>query len=249
MAKGGRWNDPVQPGAFALVCILLGVALHVLALRWSDWRLPAVPDAHQLQATTFEWMPSAQSWSGLFDSAPLFVPTALNHSATLSGIASLTEELELFNPYGPILQGKQVLDEQQSALGAALIMAGDTLDESAVLQLFAPSWRPWVAGPWSTEQIPTRIAAMFVVQPVRNDLSFTLRRPASEALLESLPAALWSPAEWLLQVEPTGIVGQALQLSGSGDPSLDAAIRSELQSQAHTWNLPAGYFRVQFLPN
>ncbi|MCD8482648.1 MAG: hypothetical protein LR015_08290 [Verrucomicrobia bacterium] len=243
MARGGQWNEPVKPGAFALVCIAVGMVLHLLAINLANWQLPSVKDSPPAQQTTYTLITDRTLLSELFDSAPLFLPTAVNFSATLSGIASLTEELEVFAPHAPMLAGRSALREQRAGLDQD---ASTSLDLYATLLRAQPAWRPLslVANANVGDPELPRFRFFSLASP----LAQALEQSVSTALAQVVPNDLWSPAEWWFQVEPTGVVGQPLPTAGTGHPAFDEAIRQEILTRSHLWNLPPGYYRVVLTP-
>lgn len=172
----------------------------------------------------------------LFDSAPLFLPT--RWSTTLSGS-------RVGRPGGddPFALFASEISATPASLRPPAIPVGDAvpallpdrggMDEFSAMGRDDPSAK--------VGALPPRGAAWEVRRADNGNLVLSGR------VKSAIPEAgdlLWQPAEFWLMVNQAGPVGAPLVASGTGSDSLDAALRSLIQSSEPVNLLPPGYYRI-----
>lgn len=184
--------------------------------------------------------------AALYDSAPLFVPTAWNAATRPPLPRQETPAASLFEPFGarlslsgeslrptPPVPPAQVADEllQTPYAGMAPL---------ATLGQRARPILPLPEGDRSGE-LTARI------YPAGEETALLVRRvilPEGEGPGE----ALWEPALFRLDVGPLEAVRQPVLERSSGLPALDRALAAALGRPWFSADLPAGYYRVQVGP-
>ncbi len=178
----------------------------------------------------------------LFDSRPLFVPTLWNVASSLQGIARLHDETELFSFFGPELS----LDQ-----GSVLSIAPDLVEEVEVLDERVPVPGVFPLRGFGQIRSPTVEAAL----QTRGGLLEIENLGSGSSLIQmklpdslQAPERMWTPAVFIIEVDPRAVGAPPLRVSGSGIASWDAALAEYIASPRFRRQLPSGYYRVTIGP-
>lgn len=173
----------------------------------------------------------------LFDSAPLFFPTPWNASSSPTVDALEQRPEELFDSFPARLS----YGERDFGLGAIVTVKADTILQS--LEAFDDRAH-LVFGEAEVEQpeLSARFALMEVIDPALGETVLKAAVPPEGGPEEG--KQLWSPAEFLVQVEATGVVGEPVLLRGSGVEEVDQFLRASLRRLISSRMLDIGYYRV-----
>lgn len=248
-AAGQIWATFRSGGRVAMLMLGGGILLHVAFFALAPLEqtpqnpMPAQrPFVRVVSAETAEAAAQAlQEQSLLLDSAPLFLPTRLNHSQTPAPLP-IPDPAPLFKDYAPRI-----------ALNAATLLPPspwqtetvDTLKQTAERSLLAVE----LTAPFQIWQEPVPLpeqpatGACEIREAGTGELRLLL--PWPEAIL-SHPAAgeLRQPAQFQLVVQHRSHAAQPLVIRGTGSENLDLLLLQFLQRPEVAAQLPNGYYMV-----
>jgi len=181
-------------------------------------------------------------WAYLFDTSPLFFPTRWNASGASVATAALDQRPEpLFLPFPARLS----YGERDFGLGAIVSVQMETPLE--ILRGFDDPVRG-VFGEGKVEiaALEERFALVEVLAPDGSGAILEKTIPVEGA--PKIGARLWAPAEFLVQVVPTGRLGEPVRVRGTGIEAVDHYLGTELLSLLEERMLEPGYYRVRIGP-
>jgi hypothetical protein len=173
----------------------------------------------------------------LFDSAPLFLPTRWN-SASSPVVRGLEQSPgDLFNPFPARLS----YGEADFGLGTSGGERAKPPLES--LKIFGDQTHT-VFGRGEVDQpaLDPRFAVIEVFDFAHGQIVFRDSVSSSEAPV--IPSRLWRPVDFLLQVEPIGVVGEPVLLGGSGVEEVDQFLRGAVRGMVQKRMPAPGFYRV-----
>lgn len=185
-----------------------------------------------------------QEQAVLLDSKPLFMPTVWNVASSLQNIARLRDESELFARYQPVLRLRQEgWEPGPESLPSSTTSLAAVLEGQAAYPLRGFGERGDLNG---REPLEPRVAAISFKNLGGGP------NPGDRAL-PALPGAapperLWSPAVFVLLVDPRTGGGEPLRVASSGIAEWDRALNRYLASPAFRQRLAPGYYRVTVGP-
>jgi hypothetical protein len=177
--------------------------------------------------------------SMLMDSAPLFLPTRWSTSGTRH-VEYTDSQSDMFESFSPEI----TLNADRMKPPATDV----PVDKNAVsAKVDAHStFLIGRSGDASGKQVMNARSAFYEVHAAQDGkliMTGTIQNPIPEA-----GDLLWQPAEFWVRVVQEGVMGSPLLTSGSGNDSLDAALRNIVSSEKKIALLPPGYYRVVIGP-
>ena len=183
-----------------------------------------------------------QEQAELFDTAPLFLPTAWNYSGDLGDILRIDDQSALFEPFPPILS----VDEE--TLNGIDAIEKSTVDSPRGF-LEVVDWDFFHAF-GERETLPRGVEERTGFLEIRGfGKEFLLRAERlPERLLREIEAPLWSPARFYLLVDSIGIVGHARMAKSTGSQIVNRALQNYLAEPFFAAGLKPGYYIVDIGP-
>ena len=250
-AEGHRFRLPLTP---TVVCILiLGVIVHLagyLGIASFSSPMDPVPEVEGFvsfpQPVDDQVSPLLAEQALLFDSAPLFLPTAFNYVGQQE-LRDVTDPTlgPLFADFQPELRlGKLTYDA--TALFKERVRYEDKDD---FLEL--PNWeffRDFTRGASEVQPVYPRDGFIRVVRlPSGEEIrSFAVQAGDLAGLADI--TGNWSPFSFQVLVGGTGILGAPLLAGNSGFPEVHDLWRTWLGSSAFLATLESGYYRIEIGP-
>ena len=249
-AKGRsrRWFRRLKPTPLARIAIIAGVGIHLAGFLLIE--IVSEPEAvADFPPAMVQFVDLAEGSSHpifreqavFYDSAPLFLPTAWNYSSTVGGQMRRQGNASIFRAYpenitlgGPELQpvaGTESLDVEKPL---------DALKEE--YWDFFPDFGKEIGVSSASSGPP---GSLIIVDFRTGETVHSATLP--EELRELADQHFW-PVQFLLNVDATGPVGEALMLQGSGIESVDVALRAYVNRPFFTSGLGAGYYKVVIGP-
>ncbi len=226
-------------GAIAIAVLAMATAL----FRWPEDKTPTVPPKPPRPVTlardTDELLTEE---AALRDPTPLFLPTKWNASENAL-LADVRRDLgSSFRGYEP--KWRYTGSELALPLPPAIEVPRQTAEVFAAEKLK----RPFLGfGQRDTELKPLAARGAFV-EIVAAGSGRTL---LAEPLVEAVPPAeaAWQPLEFLVGINPIGVVGSPVLTTSSQVAAVDAYFRQYLLKTLHLGErLPPGFYRVAIGP-
>lgn len=206
---------------------------------------PPEPDGFAVSLPSILWQEAQgdllREQAHLFDSAPLFLPTRWN-SASSPVVKGLEQSPgDLFNPF------PARLSYGEGDFGLGTVGGGRAKPPLESLKVFEDRTHT-VFGRGEVDQpgLDPRFAVIEVFDPGRGEVVFRAAVPSSEAPV--VPSRLWRPVDFLMQVEPIGVVGEPVLVRGSGVEEVDQFLRGAVSGMVQQRMLAPGYYRVSAGP-
>lgn len=175
--------------------------------------------------------------ASLFDSAPLFLPTGWNAASSPAVNALEQRPAELFDSFPAQLS----YGETDFGLGAIVNLK--TRSPLQTLERFSDrSHNVFGRAEVDHPKLSRRFALLEVVDSSGGKLVLSSPVPMEGAPDEG--GQLWEPAEFLVQVEAVGVLGDPVLLRGSGLEEVDQYLRDSLRRLMRERMLATGYYRV-----
>jgi hypothetical protein len=236
--------------ATALGSILGGTLVHLAVLTVIQIEPPVSREPFEASSEVRyvgnldrEVAPAILQQAALFDSAPLFMPTRWNPASEVSEVASLREATEIFDRFPAELR----LPRRRPGFpGQALATTGGSGPE-------LPGGPAFVLGRFGRQTIDPEVAlspgATLAIR--RLDAEGGLDRsggPIPAALQALSPPALWTPAQFYLQITEGVPVGLPVLAQSSGFADWDKAIQGFVSSLGFYRQLEDGYYHLWVYP-
>ncbi|MCC5806182.1 MAG: hypothetical protein JJU00_07615 [Opitutales bacterium] len=239
----------LRPTPLALTAILGGTAVHALAIVLV--RVPDPAPAPAAPAPFVRWAEDAgedarvREQAMLFDSAPLFVPTAWNSASAIDGVASLEEQAELYGVFPPRLR----IDEAEAPTAEIAARfrppAVDALRDMRMLR----GTEGFGKGAEAGYTVPGPRAVRILVEPMAGGAATGEQRlELPDEIATAIPGGLWETPVFFIDAGLTGVVGVPVMARSSGIEELDAGLRRHLAGAEFARRLAAGYYRVTLVP-
>jgi hypothetical protein len=237
-------------GGRARWTIAIAIALAVHAGAFLAWRVPETrmqPTPASPPRVSFSTVSPESSLSDqldLFDPAPLFLPTEWNYATAVKALKSDRSPGEMFDLYAPEWTAKP----DQSPEELVMLPTGV---EDAVSALRRFEWQYFTAfGRLDRPlvRLPQRLALM-EVRSIATGRNILTREIPVSASSSAQGWGLWTPLEFLVSVQPSGMLGPPDLAHGSGFEEIDAFFRGYIQHETQLdLRVPAGYYRVTIGP-
>lgn len=246
---GQIWATIRSGGKVAMLLLAGGIALHVIffvAIPLKHTPPKPIPEQRPfvrvVSAEAAEVVAQAlQEQSLLLDSAPLFLPTRLNHSQTPVSLP-IPDPSPLFKDYAPriTLNADTLLPPSPLESEAVETLRQTAEDSLLATELTAP-FQIWQEPP------PLPIRPAVGVCEIRDagtgELLLLLQWPES-ILSHPVAGELRQPAQFQLVVQHRSHAAQPLVIRGTGSENLDLLLVQFLQRPEIAAQLPNGYYTV-----
>ena len=190
-----------------------------------------------------EASPEILEQAALFDSAPLFMPTRWNPVSQMSDVASLKEATEIFDRYA----------FQLSLPGFAPAFPDQRSQSGESVQEDLPGGPAFVLSRFGRQPASAANAVSRGPSVQLNQLDDTAKGavsgPELPAPLQALaPPALWTPAQFYLQISEGIPAGLPLLAQSSGFADWDQALQGFFSSLGFYRQLDDGYYHLLVYP-
>ncbi len=220
----------------ALGVMLLGFMLLHVELKTREF--PKAPDAFIHYPPAGEEFGVLREQALLLDSAPLFFPTAWNEAGDYDGISPQVKERELFPPFPEIITLRN--DELRPVPDA--FEKGAPGARTALKAEYWNFFSRFGEQPRTPVKLPERSGYLEIYRLADNSLIRREVMPPSWSLPEG--AGLWTPAEFLAAVDPTGLAAPPLLIQGTGHEEADTALRAYFQRPFFFAGFDPGYYKI-----
>ncbi len=175
------------------------------------------------------------------DSAPLFLPTSVNYSSTVVGQIRRQDSTTIFSAYTENITLKSPV--LQPVAGTDLLDVEEPIDAlKREYWDFFPDFGKESGIPSASAE-PSGLLIIVDLQTRQTVRSVNLPEE-----LRGLAELHFWPVQFLLNIDATGPVGEALMLQGSGEESVDEALRVYVNRPFFASDLGAGYYKVVIGP-
>ncbi len=249
-AKGQshRWFQGLQPTPMARIAIMGGVGMHLAGFSLiqvvsepeavADFPPAMVQFADLAEGSSH---PIFREQAIFYDSAPLFLPTSWNYSITVGWQMREQGNASIFSAYpenitlaSPVLQP---------------VSGTESLDVERALDTLKGEYWDFFPAFGKESGVPSASAGTLGLLTIVNYRTReTVRSATLPEELRGLSDLHFWPVQFLLNVDATGPVGEALMLQGSGNESVDMALRAYVNRPFFTSGLGAGYYKVNIGP-
>jgi len=231
-----------------LVCLLLGVALHLagfIIFRVVYRDLPSREDRRPF--VRFETLGPAEEGTGLaeqaalLDSAPLFIPTRWNAAQSARG-PSMETRVKVFDPFAPAINLLADLGPGQFMVsGTTGVNGPEDLLASRFWRFFSDfAERPPLTEPFASTGIVAEVV------PFDSEAAAPLRLPVDLGRELVVPVA--RPVEYHFRPDYGAPGSEPFLARSSGNDEFDAATREWLTRPDVVARLPQGYSSITVYP-
>ncbi len=232
----------------AVLSVIGGVVVHLMVLLVIQIQGPAPRTQYPQQApVNYIGKVSDDSGPALFesaalnDSAPLFMPTRWNLVSEMSGVASLKEATEIFQPFPAALRLNSASPDPPVDQAAALTVTSPELPSGPAFVL-ARYGRTASTIPSLQSRGPSFSLSGTGLPETASD------RALPENLRSAAPNSLWSPVQVFLQLENGIPVGLPLVGRSSGFRDWDQALQRHFAALGFYRRLEDGYYQIWVYP-
>lgn len=246
--QSNRWFQRLKPTPIARIAILGGVGVHIAG--FSLIQVLSEPEAEVdfppaiVQFTDLaegSSHPIFREQAVFYDSAPLFLPTSMNYSSTVGGQIRRQGSTSIFSAYPENITLKIPVLKP--------IAGTDSLDVEKPIDALKREYWDFFSDFGKESGIPsTSVGPSGLLVIVDLQTRQTVRSETLPEELRGLTDLHFWPVQFLLNIDVTGPVGEALMLQGSGEESVNEALRAYVNRPFFTSDLEAGYYKVVIGP-
>ena len=247
MQRSFRENLRITP--LGLSALVIGVVIHLagfvaLSFESGSDRKVKIREAFVQYPNRREGEHSVlfKEQASLFDTAPLFLPTAWNHSFSLKEIRMQEEQTSLFDSF-----------PAQITLDRSKWEAFSWFDEPRVDDhrgmLQSEFWDTFHYFGSSRRAEETEIGRGSWIEVISYGRATPIRiEPLPVQIREAGEGALWSPVDLRILVDRVGLIGEPFLVNSSGSDRVDETIEGYLWESAPSWGLRPGYYEIRVGP-
>ena len=232
----------------ALIAIIVGAGIHLsgflLVEVVSESEVVAVIAPAMVQFVDLAEGTSHQIFreqAVFYDSAPLFLPTSWNYSSTVGGQMRQQGNVSIFSTYPENIT--------LGSLELQPVSGTESLEVEKPLDVLKGEYWDFFPAFGKESGVPSASdgsSGLLMIVDFRT--GETVRSATLPEELRDLADQHFWPVQFLLNVDATGPVGEALMLQGSGIESVDVALRAYVNSPFFTSGLVSGYYKVVIGP-